>query len=560
MRVSASTVIACWRSSTNPAPGPYALCLSPPEYEGFELVHDLHKRYWSTGSWRGSYFAGVSEMTVPYVYSFRFEHPFTRRASFLYDVAPPAGGLLTSGSTPGRSRRRTGICSSRGRRTPTERTAYAGSWASAGAVATGARADASTDTRRAARRAGEPGITPAGANEPTTSPAAKTKVSSMWVLWISTVIATVAAPATGGNSRKSCEEFFLKNCSCLGLSYDARIGECKALFGNPSNLRNSTADRTDGGVFFEVEIRSADRRRSWVGSAAGGGSSVRCVYDFPLSVEWMRLIARIEWLRVVVGRTQRQQQQQQSGFGALHLPVTLWNRLQGLAGRGWPPFFSLRRLLALDSAAPLHSPPSAAAGLLFQFPEEVEEAYASKKVSSKEVQELVKGNRKVPLIIDFYATWCGPCILMAQVLETVLSSFYMQARTKKSLSENELEQAVSQKAYTHIPTTFLNTQWSLCELSSSIRSDLSIPLDDACSIGFCALSPEFPLAVEYEQDALFVKVDTDDEYEFSRDMQVRGLPTLLFVSPDPSKDAIRTEGLVPMEMIRDIINNEMLGS
>jgi hypothetical protein len=28
------------------------------------------------------------------------------------------------------------------------------------------------------------------------------------------------------------------------------------------------------------------------------------------------------------------------------------------------------------------------------------------------------------------------------------------------------------------------------------------------------------LAVEYEDNALFVKVDTDDEYEFARDMQV----------------------------------------
>jgi thiol-disulfide isomerase/thioredoxin len=43
-----------------------------------------------------------------------------------------------------------------------------------------------------------------------------------------------------------------------------------------------------------------------------------------------------------------------------------------------------------------------------------------KKLSAQEVQELVKGERNVPLIIDFYATWCGPCILMAQELEMVL--------------------------------------------------------------------------------------------------------------------------------------------
>ena len=42
-----------------------------------------------------------------------------------------------------------------------------------------------------------------------------------------------------------------------------------------------------------------------------------------------------------------------------------------------------------------------------------------RKLSAQELQELVKGERKVPLIVDFYATWCGPCILMAQELEMV---------------------------------------------------------------------------------------------------------------------------------------------
>lgn len=65
------------------------------------------------------------------------------------------------------------------------------------------------------------------------------------------------------------------------------------------------------------------------------------------------------------------------------------------------------------------------------------------------------------------------------------------------------------------------------------------------------------LAVEYENNALIVKVDTDDEYEFSHDMQVRGLPTVYFISPDPNKEAVRTEGLIPIQMMRDILDNEM---
>mgnify|MGYP006997929439 CR=1 FL=1 len=40
--------------------------------------------------------------------------------------------------------------------------------------------------------------------------------------------------------------------------------------------------------------------------------------------------------------------------------------------------------------------------------------------------------------------------------------------------------------------------------------------------------------------------------------QVRGLPTVIFVSKDVEKNAIRTEGVFPRDIYRDIIKDHLL--
>ncbi|CAN1128082.1 Thioredoxin-like protein CITRX, chloroplastic [Linum perenne] len=151
----------------------------------------------------------------------------------------------------------------------------------------------------------------------------------------------------------------------------------------------------------------------------------------------------------------------------------------------------------------------------------IRDDYLVKKKTAQEIEELVRGERTLPIVIDFYATWCGPCILMAQEIEMVSSS------TLNLIHHN----TPFRRIYLYVLMGNMN----------SLRPE-----------GFTK-----PLAVEYENKALIIKVETDDEYEFARDMQVRGLPTLLFISPDPNKDAIRAEGLIPIQMMRDILDNDM---
>jgi thioredoxin-like negative regulator of GroEL len=41
------------------------------------------------------------------------------------------------------------------------------------------------------------------------------------------------------------------------------------------------------------------------------------------------------------------------------------------------------------------------------------------KVTAEELEVAIQ-SRDRPLVIDFYATWCGPCLLLANELEQVI--------------------------------------------------------------------------------------------------------------------------------------------
>lgn len=104
------------------------------------------------------------------------------------------------------------------------------------------------------------------------------------------------------------------------------------------------------------------------------------------------------------------------------------------------------------------------------------------KVNAEELEVAIQ-NRDKPMVVDFYADWCGPCVLMADELVKVAEE-----------------------------------------------------MGDAVQI---------------------LKIDTEANSELSSQLKIQGLPTLMFISTEPGKPALRVEGLVPAKTVKDIIENEL---
>ena len=59
-----------------------------------------------------------------------------------------------------------------------------------------------------------------------------------------------------------------------------------------------------------------------------------------------------------------------------------------------------------------------------------------KYVTTAELKELLKGDK--PVVCDFWATWCGPCRMLAPVFEDVSDKLDSQAEfVKIDVDENE---------------------------------------------------------------------------------------------------------------------------
>ncbi|GMP43527.1 hypothetical protein CsSME_00012854 [Camellia sinensis var. sinensis] len=263
MNLSVDQSLICWRSSTDPSPGNYSLRLKPPEYGEIELVFNGIEPYWSTGNWTGTTFSGVPEMTVPYIYRFRFTNPFTPSASFGYTESP----LETGGRPPltrfqlaftGQLRQFTwssqaeywnpfwsqpenlckvyrkcgnlGFCNPKSLNPcqclPNFQPSDAGEWF-AGEFSGGCRRDSAVVCGGDGGNGRDDGFEEVGA-----------------------VSFDGAETESVPGNRGMCERLCLSNCSCIGLYYNSRTNSCKNLYGSLLNLRNLSSDSTIDDILY----------------------------------------------------------------------------------------------------------------------------------------------------------------------------------------------------------------------------------------------------------------------------------------------------------------------
>ncbi|KAF6162228.1 hypothetical protein GIB67_008357 [Kingdonia uniflora] len=273
MNITRYQSVTCWRSALDPSPGNYSLRLKQPEFGEFELVYNDEELYWSTGNWTGNAFASVPEMTVPYIYLFRFVNPFTPAASFGYDemvFSPEDGGppltrfvvdsygmlkqYTWSSQTenwnmfwfrPENDCHVYGLCGNLG---------YCGGGHSArpceclsGFRPVDVLAWESGDFTSGCRPIGESlcdgndGFEEVG------------RVSFDAPFNIS-----VSA------SRSVCEQLCLKNCSCVGININEKNDVCMNLYGSMLNLRNMTGDSTEEKIlYFRVGRGVGSKKNKW---------------------------------------------------------------------------------------------------------------------------------------------------------------------------------------------------------------------------------------------------------------------------------------------------------
>ncbi|KAI3444517.1 hypothetical protein Pfo_001182 [Paulownia fortunei] len=275
MNLTAEQRLTSWKSSIDPAPGRYSLRLNPPDYGEIALFYSNGSAdmitlytYWTTGKWNGNAFAGVPEMTIPYIYRFDFIDPFTPMATFGYTEVPLESGIkppLTRfvldhvgqlkqftwsqqsevwnmfWSQPENVCRVYGLCGNLGfcNGKPLSPCQCLNGFRPVDIVSWG-KDDFSEGCWR------EGGET-CGEND---------KFEEVGAV---SYERTSVVSFSGG--RSECESACLQNCSCIALDHNANNNLCKNLYGSLLNLHNLTSDSTiQDKLYVRVQTTGAGKK------------------------------------------------------------------------------------------------------------------------------------------------------------------------------------------------------------------------------------------------------------------------------------------------------------
>ncbi|GAB4861711.1 hypothetical protein Ancab_036964 [Ancistrocladus abbreviatus] len=288
MNLTSGRSLTCWKSLSDPAPGEYSLRLRPLEYGEFELVSvngTETVQYWTTGNWTGSAFTNVPEMTVPYIYKFYFNKPFTPMASFGFtetalesELRPPLsrfhvdfGGQFRQYTWSPQTENWNMFWSQ-----PENRCRVYGLCGNLGFCLGGGGSDSGTITLPSKLCVCINGFEPAdefGWQSGDFSGGCRRIGGGDGVCDEKKdgfeevgVVSFDGAPNTVSlhRSRGMCEKACLENCSCIGLFYDENANLCKNLYGPLMNLKNFTSDNTfsNGNLYVRVGKQSLTNKRN----------------------------------------------------------------------------------------------------------------------------------------------------------------------------------------------------------------------------------------------------------------------------------------------------------